>query len=433
MNGDRAFVLCESDVFDAIVIRNALSCLMQLIARFIRPVHGECYSFTFASPATSVMGRSTFSHSSNPPAGVYSRDRIYSSPVVERSSYVCKNIHFNNFTCATFLRRDISQLIPSTYPDASTEHHPSAFVIRPAGHKGLGAFTCRATAPGSILSSEHPVLIVARTFGDVSTLLGNLEKEKFLGLANSKRSEYDRETEGIMQTNAIEIELITEEGALGHHAVFLDFSRVNHRCVGYHPLLVLFTEPDFSCSPNAQWKWDPKTLMLTLEAVRPIASGEEITIQYIDSCVDYRRRRDKLASLYGFDCLCPTCSQPDHERSNKARRELRNIMRRLPKFESWCSSRGMPDDYLINLSERALQIRESEGLQLFESRKHTDDMAMCYAALEDIDMFKLYAQKGMEHRTGGPLEHRLVLECWLEDPSHFPVWGIRTKAMEQIV
>ncbi|KAF9045789.1 SET domain-containing protein [Hymenopellis radicata] len=364
------------------------------------------------------MGRSTFasSSSSNPPAGVYSRDRIYSSPIVERSSYVFKNIHFNNFTCATFLRRDISHLVPSTYLDASTEHHSSAFVIRPAGHKGLGAFTRRATAPGSILLSEHPLLVVARTCGDVSTLLGNLEMEKFLGLANSKRYEYDRETEGIMQTNAIEIELPTEEGTMGHHAVFLDFSRVNH-----------------SCSPNAQWKWDAKTFMLTLEAVRPIAKGEEITVQYIDSCVDYRQRRDKLASLYGFDCLCPTCSQPDHERSNKARRELRNIMRRLPKFESWCSSRDMPDDYLINLSERALQLRESEGLQLFESRKHTDDMAMCYAALEDTDMFKLHAQKGMEHRTGGPLEHRLVLECWLEQPTHFPVWGMRKRATKKIV
>lgn len=89
----------------------------------------------------------------------------------------------------------------------------------------------------------------------------------------------------------------------------------------------------------------------------------------------------------------------------------------------------MPDDYLTNLSERALQLRDAEGLQLFQSRKHIDDMVMCYAALEDIDMFRSYVTKAMECRKGGPLEHRLVLECWLEDPAHFPVWGLRRQVM----
>lgn len=181
-----------------------------------------------------------------------------------------------------------------------------------------------------------------------------------------------------------------------------------------------------SCSPNAHWKWDAETFSITLEAVRPIERGEEITIQYIDSCIDYRHRRELLASHYGFDCLCTTCTQPDHEGSNKARRELRNISKRLPSFEAWCSSKELPDDYLINLSERALQLRDAEGLQLFQSRKHIDDMAMCYAALEDADMFRSSVERALMWRKGGPLEHRLVLECWLEDPAHFPVWGMRS-------
>ena len=181
------------------------------------------------------MGLHSYSYSSYPPAGTYSRDRIYATtPIVERSPFVPRNIRFDdsNFTCATLLHTDINRLLPSTFPPPLRAKHTSpAFSIRTAVHKGLGIFARRPLAAGTIIFTEHPLLVAAKTSGDISGLLGPKELVQLKMLANSKRYEFAKDTEGIMQTNAVEVQLPATSGTVDHYAVFLNLSRCNHRCV----------------------------------------------------------------------------------------------------------------------------------------------------------------------------------------------------------
>ena len=48
---------------------------------------------------------------------------------------------------------------------------------------------------------------------------------------------------------------------------------------------------------------------LTLRALKPIISGEELTISYIDISFPPEARQNELAGRYFFKCICPACSK----------------------------------------------------------------------------------------------------------------------------
>mmetsp|Transcript_63496 Transcript_63496/g.117040 ORF Transcript_63496/g.117040 Transcript_63496/m.117040 type:complete len:315 (+) Transcript_63496:68-1012(+) len=65
-----------------------------------------------------------------------------------------------------------------------------------------------------------------------------------------------------------------------------------------------------SCAPNGSHIWHADKRREFVYAQKPIKSGEEITIGYIDLFEEYAERRKRLSKYYGFDCTCPTCSMP---------------------------------------------------------------------------------------------------------------------------
>ncbi|KAK0188298.1 hypothetical protein F5146DRAFT_660932 [Armillaria mellea] len=298
------------------------------------------------------------------------------------------------------------------------------FETRHAGSKGLGIFARRSIPAGSIILVEHPLIVMPRsssaTLSDISSLLSEVhpkERTEFMNLANSQPLEDP--LKAIMQTNRLLIDLPVDNPELAtHHAVFLKISRCNH-----------------SCSPNAHWKWDPASFSLTLEAVRAIGFNEEITIQYIDSSVDREQRLSKLRAWFNFDCLCPSCILPWGSiiHSDFAREELTRLTGLVVSFEAWCASEVLSDDYMIRMHQRALELREAEGLQLFESRKHIDAIAMCYGALGDVSMFRYWTKKARELRAPSYVGECIVLDQWMTDPRTFPVWGWRNRRMDDVL
>ncbi|KAJ3861952.1 hypothetical protein EV359DRAFT_46146 [Lentinula novae-zelandiae] len=103
---------------------------------------------------------------------------------------------------------------------------------------------------------------------------------------------------GIFTTNALNIELEVNDNDLRsqdkkYQALFLKTSRCNH-----------------SCGPNAIWRFDCLTFMLTLSAVRDIHLGEEITISYIDPFLPRHVRRTQLQSKWNLLCHCMSCDVP---------------------------------------------------------------------------------------------------------------------------
>ncbi|KAK0452838.1 uncharacterized protein EV420DRAFT_1558615 [Desarmillaria tabescens] len=337
--------------------------------------------------------------------------------------FITQTFHFGDFKCAALLHEDVKKSLPQVF-NRPSYHRQLAFGTRHAGTKGLGMFSRCGIPAGSIILAEHPLVAMPRSSSTntsmISLLLSEVhpkEKTEFMNLFNSQPLE--EPMKAIIQTNAFLIDLPVEDPELAaYHAVFLKVSRCNH-----------------SCSPNAHWKWDPASFSLTLEAVRAIGPNEEITIQYIDSCVEREQRLVKLRTWYNFDCLCPTCTLPRESiiQSDFAREELFQLSKHMPTFETWCASESLSDDYMIRMHQRALELREAEGLQLFESRKHIDAIAMCYGALGDVPMFRCWTERARELRATSYSGECVVLDRWMMDPQTFPVWGWRNRRRRDIV
>ncbi|KAK0215146.1 hypothetical protein IW262DRAFT_265800 [Armillaria fumosa] len=341
------------------------------------------------------------------------------------SRYITQTFHFGDFKCATLLHEDVKKCLPRVFRQPSTTYHDRLpFETRHAGTKGLGMFSRCGIPAGRIILVEHPLIIMPRssstTVFAIFCLLSEVhpkERTEFMNLANTLPLEDP--LKAIMQTNRLLIDLPVDDPELAaHHAVFLKISRCNH-----------------SCSPNAHWKWDPASFSLTLEAVRDIGPSEEITIQYIDSSIDREQRLNKLQAWHNFDCLCPSCTLPRESiiHSDFSRGELCKLTQLMASFEEWCASEDLSDDYMIRMHKRALELREAEGLQLFESRKHIDAIAMCYGALGDVSMFRYWTKKARDLRAPSYVGECIVLDQWMTDPRTFPVWGWRNRRRDDVL
>lgn len=168
---------------------------------------------------------------------------------------------------------------------------------------------------------------------------------------------------------------------------------------------------------------------------------KEITIAYISSEQPRQARQASLKSLYGFRCSCPYCNSPAPSlnmlQSNLARQVLSQIWNTdLPSFERWCSDPSYPDNTLINIHVRALHLirqEQLEGLNLgpgahpqLDVGRHVDRIAMCYGALENVEMFREWICRARDVRGFKEFQKQdLVFSIWLSNPSSFPVWGCR--------
>jgi hypothetical protein len=85
----------------------------------------------------------------------------------------------------------------------------------------------------------------------------------------------------------------------------------------------------------------------------------------------------------------------------------------------------MPDDMLINAHARALRLIEQEGLQVLDCGKHVDAIAMCYGALEDVEMFRSWTEKVRDLKVRANPKQAIVFSKWLSNPMAFPAWGWR--------
>ena len=69
-----------------------------------------------------------------------------------------------------------------------------------------------------------------------------------------------------------------------------------------------------SCDPNCNaFVRDHKSRLLIVKAMRPIKSGEEITVAYEASVCRFSKATERIAYLkyvYGFECVCDRCKKP---------------------------------------------------------------------------------------------------------------------------
>ena len=81
--------------------------------------------------------------------------------------------------------------------------------------------------------------------------------------------------------------------------------------VGVFPLADMCNH---ACDANCAYAVDDDGATLYLQATRPIAAGDELTLSYvayIGETRSTRARRDALRRSFGFDCACPRCAADD--------------------------------------------------------------------------------------------------------------------------
>ncbi|KAJ7719441.1 hypothetical protein DFH07DRAFT_761131 [Mycena maculata] len=343
-------------------------------------------------------------------------------------AYCMDNIyHDGPDDTATLLDVGVQALLPTPIPAPPnrTPKGPTFDIRQSEGKRGLGMFAAQNIPAGGLIVVERPVLVVPyiiaiQTYTEselYAALLGRLSPDtvaRFLVLSNCKPASECDAVEGIMRTNAIGITLEVPDGPHPelptHRAIFLNVSRCNH-----------------SCGPNAVWHWDATSFSLSLEALRPIEAGQEITVAYITPTHSRAERRARLKMMYNFSCRCEFCARPAIavSKSDAMRAELRAFWDAVPSFEAWCLDARMPDHALIDAHKRAILLIEAEGLQTLDYGKHLDAIAMGYGALQDVEQFRAWMWHARDARPVGRDDAARVMQKWINDPESFPVWGWR--------
>lgn len=93
--------------------------------------------------------------------------------------------------------------------------------------------------------------------------------------------------------------------ALDSAGVGLTASRLNHSCV-----------------PNVYTAYNSNTGYITVQAVKPIAAGDELCTAYINGAGKLRSQRRAQLSMWGFTCTCVACAD-GHDESR--RRDIKTL------------------------------------------------------------------------------------------------------------
>ncbi|KAH0364414.1 SET domain-containing protein, partial [Aureobasidium melanogenum] len=81
-----------------------------------------------------------------------------------------------------------------------------------------------------------------------------------------------------------------------------------------------------SCVPNVYTAYNSTSGCMTVQALKPIAAGDELCTAYINGAGKLRSERRAQLSMWGFTCTCIACADG---RDESRRREIKTLMTRL--------------------------------------------------------------------------------------------------------
>jgi hypothetical protein len=115
-----------------------------------------------------------------------------------------------------------------------------------------------------------------------------------------------------------------------------------------------------SCRPNAHIAWNPRLRKMTVHALKPIARGVEVTVEYfLNGGEDRDGRRASLKRDFGFVCRCALCSLSGDELRRSDTRQVRIAELHEMLFESPSPS-AMTS--FAELAHERLALLEDEGM-----------------------------------------------------------------------
>jgi hypothetical protein len=214
--------------------------------------------------------------------------------------------------------------------------------VKRAGERGFGVFARAAFEVGEELIREAAVIRMPNLpeeggMAEASALalfasLPELKQRLVMSLSDAHHAEPT--VWGTMKTNAIPTNDTSMPPSSG---IFVLACRLNH-----------------SCKPNARYFWRQDLGRELVFAIRPIAAGEEVTVQYTQGYLPRAERRLVLRAGFNFMCACVACVHASPE-SDARRRAIQVLIDRMPAVAQSDPQRA------LGMSERTLSLMEAEG------------------------------------------------------------------------
>lgn len=266
------------------------------------------------------------------------------------------------------------------------QHVRNLVNIENRGPKGFGVIAQERLKAGCLLVRERPALhaqVGSTVDKQQWKKLSKVEQDAVMDLSDAYADANDGKTlEGIIATNALPCAPNSEHSVLCTLA-----SRFNH-----------------GCSPNAEYLWIESSQMEEVWAVRDIAPGEEVCVNYIgdDVCQPRAFRQARLRGGFRFDCCCVTCLSAC-PKSDERRERLVKL------HEEILSYRDRPEEG-IRIAENRLELLSTEGIGAPRTAAQVCNDGFELALLMgDREEIQAWAHMSYEaHRLGWGAEHALT-------------------------
>lgn len=147
------------------------------------------------------------------------------------------------------------------------------------------------------------------------------------------------------------------------------------------------------CRPNTAYNINPDTLVHSMNVLRPIHPGEEITDSYILPYHTWIERRERTHKQWGFNCSCNLCTAPDHviERSDDRLLMITQLERQLGNLSFALDSRTAGPGTV----EALISLYKQERLDGAIAEAYSF-AALEYAYIADKHMTQKYAALAVE-------------------------------------
>jgi hypothetical protein len=255
------------------------------------------------------------------------------------------------------------------------------YEVRDAGGKGLGLFTKRDFKRGDKILVERAVAIRTGDGGERP-----IDFRKILGNTNLMNATMALAPPG--STNLIEkffancVALGGDEEKAGS-GLFLNFSRVNHDCVG-----------------NVTHYYIPDQQLKILVADCDILAGSEVSFSYASTVSSAIRAI--LIGLRGFQCSCTACQNPDI--ANKLDRSL-ELDKKIFELGSqgkteqaiWAGESLIKLHNELNASDMEYSRVYYDLYQIAITRKKTVNLGMKYIQKAHTHALRFYGREEDEH------------------------------------
>ena len=168
-----------------------------------------------------------------------------------------------------------------------------------------------------------------------------------------------------------------------------------------------------SCYPTTCVAYDAQGRQCFM-ACRSISEGDEITHSYVDCGVPTEQRRERLRSIYGFDCACERCTAPWSERdalldgdeegrSVSPQRLVRNERLRREAHET----EGDEEASLLNEALAALGACSETHVHRIQTQQARAECALGSERYDDaLELFREVAEQ--REKIYAPLPHARV-------------------------